>query len=119
MNAKAVWRAECARWQKGIEDVIVRKGLAPFDPSGNDSGDPLDWTRDQVCRAIDDASERAEAENIVLHQVAKLAGEVVEACSPSHFWVGVVVQLSPADQKNIREKLVALRSKLAELPKEK
>jgi hypothetical protein len=46
---------EVDRWQTRIENTITLAGLEPFDASGNDSGDPLDWTDDQVSRALSDA----------------------------------------------------------------
>lgn len=47
--------AEASRWQERIAETIERAGLDPWDASGNDSGDPLDWTDDQVGHAIRDA----------------------------------------------------------------
>jgi hypothetical protein len=49
--------SEAARWQRRIEDTIARAGLEPFDASGNESGDPLDWTDDQVGHALETLRE--------------------------------------------------------------
>ena len=42
---------EEVRWQERIAAVITSAGLTPIDASGNESGDPLDWTADQVAAA--------------------------------------------------------------------
>lgn len=39
---------EISRWQARIEEVITRAGLLPYDASGNESGDPLDYSADQI-----------------------------------------------------------------------
>ena len=46
---------EAARWQERISALIVDAGLTLIDPSGNESGDPLDWTADQVAAALGEA----------------------------------------------------------------
>ena len=51
---------EQVRWQERIVEAIKAAGLEPFDASGNESGDPLDFTDDQVRAALRDADERAE-----------------------------------------------------------
>jgi hypothetical protein len=43
---------EAARWQDRIAETIRRAGLEPCDASGNESGDPLDWTDTQVGAAL-------------------------------------------------------------------
>jgi len=44
--------AEAERWQDRLEEIIRLAGLTPFDASGNESGDPLDYTSDQVRMAF-------------------------------------------------------------------
>lgn len=39
---------EISRWQARIEEVITRAGILPYDASGNESGDPLDYSADQI-----------------------------------------------------------------------
>ena len=51
---------EATRWQERIADTIKRNGLEPFDASGNESGDPLDYTNDQVHHALMELTERLE-----------------------------------------------------------
>lgn len=51
---------EAVRWQGRIEESIRSVGLEPQDASGNESGDPLDYSDDQVRMALRDADERAE-----------------------------------------------------------
>jgi hypothetical protein len=51
---------EQVRWQERIVEAIKSAGLEPRDASGNESGDPLDFTDDQVRMALRDADERAE-----------------------------------------------------------
>lgn len=44
---------EAARWQERIAATIQRvTGVEAIDASGNESGDPLDWTDDQVAAAL-------------------------------------------------------------------
>jgi hypothetical protein len=43
---------EAARWQERIAASILAAGLTPFNAIGNDSGDPLDFTDDQVREAL-------------------------------------------------------------------
>lgn len=55
--------AEQARWQDKIEArLIQRTGIAPsqLDVSGDDSGDPLDWTLAQIGRAINYVDEKRQ-----------------------------------------------------------
>ena len=62
--------AEAARWQDRIATVIVNAGLTLIDPSGNESGDPVDWTADQVGAALMEAgtfATRTGAEEAALH----------------------------------------------------
>jgi len=43
---------EEVRWQERIAASILAAGLTPFNAIGNDSGDPLDFTDDQVREAL-------------------------------------------------------------------
>ena len=53
-----IWlNQEQARWQLRIAEEITRAGLTPFDASGNESGDPLDFTADQVRAAPNHGKE--------------------------------------------------------------
>ncbi len=52
--------AEAARWQRRIAETIRAHGIAPCDASGNESGDPLDWSNDQIWHALDALEVRAE-----------------------------------------------------------
>lgn len=60
---------EAARWQARIEQIITSHGLTPCDPSGNESGDPLDWTDGQVTHALHDAHAKGALEfaRAILH----------------------------------------------------
>ena len=60
VDTTAAAEDEQVRWQERIVEAIKSAGLEPFDASGNESGDPLDFTDDQVRAAIRDADERAE-----------------------------------------------------------
>lgn len=51
--------AEATRWQERIAETIRAAGLEPIDASGNESGDPLDWTNDQVHAALQALKELA------------------------------------------------------------
>ncbi len=53
---------EQSRWQKRIEEVISRAGLEPCDASGNESGDPLDYSADQIESALAHALHPEEAD---------------------------------------------------------
>jgi hypothetical protein len=57
---------EAARWQVRIQETIESRGLdygvRPIDASGNESGDPLDWTDDQVGAALNDFAELLDEE---------------------------------------------------------
>ena len=52
--------AEQARWQDRIEQVIIERGFEPFDASGGDSGDPLDFTAKQVEWALGDLCRKRD-----------------------------------------------------------
>lgn len=73
---------EAARWQQRIEETIRRHGLVPADCSGNDSGDPLDWTDNQVSAALYALEERldtaADCAKSLRSELARVAA-VVEA----------------------------------------
>ena len=57
-----VFDLEHSRVQVRVEKCIRRAGLDPSDCSGNESGDPLDYTSDQIDRALSAlAEERDEA----------------------------------------------------------
>jgi hypothetical protein len=43
---------ENSRWQDRIATTIRAAGIEPLDASGNESGDPLDWTNDQIHAAL-------------------------------------------------------------------
>lgn len=51
---------EEVRWQERIAAVITSAGLTPIDASGNESGDPLDWTADQVAAALGELNAAAD-----------------------------------------------------------
>lgn len=54
---------EQARWQDKIEARLIElTGIAPeaLDVSGDDSGDPLDWTLAQIARAINYLKDERE-----------------------------------------------------------
>lgn len=51
---------EVVRWQERIEDTLRRLGIEPFDASGNESGDPLDFTDDQIRHAIVELQEQVD-----------------------------------------------------------
>ena len=70
---------EAARWQTRIAETIRAAGLEPIDASGNDSGDPLDWTDDQVRAALDAAYERGRAEERA-DVVARLHDPLATSC---------------------------------------
>lgn len=53
---------EQGRWQKRIEEVISMAGLEPCDASGNESGDPLDYSADQIESALSRALHPEEAD---------------------------------------------------------
>lgn len=72
-DAKAAKEAdvEAARWQERIAETITRADLEPFDASGNESGDPLDWTNDQVRHALAEMQEKIEALKLGMRQLRK------------------------------------------------
>ena len=53
---------EQGRWQKRIEKVISEAGFEPCDASGNESGDPLDYSADQIESALTHALHLEEAD---------------------------------------------------------
>lgn len=53
---------EQGRWQKRIENVISEAGFEPCDASGNESGDPLDYSADQIESALTHALHLEEAD---------------------------------------------------------
>lgn len=60
---------EAKRWQDRIVATIGSHGLIPTDCSGNESGDPLDWTDGQVSAALFDARTKGVLEfaRAILH----------------------------------------------------
>lgn len=94
-QAEADADKEATRWQERIEEVITRAGVEPFDASGCDSGDPLDWSAKQVehalevrsvqhddlCTAIDVAfaAHGVVHEGAVVQMTAAHWGAIVEA----------------------------------------
>ncbi len=52
--------AEASRWQERIAATITAAGLTPIDASGNESGDPVDFTDDQVKEALARLNEQWE-----------------------------------------------------------
>lgn len=60
VDTMAAAEDEQVRWQHRIEEAIRSVGLEPRDASGNESGDPLDYSDDQIRMALHDADERAE-----------------------------------------------------------
>ena len=52
---------EASRWQERIAATITAAGLTPIDASGNESGDPLDWTDDQVRAALAEMQDRVDS----------------------------------------------------------
>ena len=72
---------EEVRWQERIAAVITSAGLTPIDASGNESGDPLDWTADQVGAALGEAMAADAHVQAVSELRAQLASADARAAS--------------------------------------
>lgn len=73
---------EAARWQQRIEETIRKAGLTPCDPSGNESGDPLDWSDDQIHHALEDAFEKGA--QAAASREAEIRAEATSGCPCRH-----------------------------------
>jgi hypothetical protein len=78
--------AEAARWQTRIAETISGAGLKPFDASGCDSGDPLDWTDEQVRHALASQQEEIDA----LRAIVDVVKEEIVASGSGHVDCGDV-----------------------------
>lgn len=99
--ADAAEDAEQARWQRRIERVIASYAQ-PFDASGNESGDPLDFTADQVEHALSLLEEqRDEARARIATLEAALGESETTARELRLILIGVASTLSRAEAMGV------------------